>query len=261
MTFGTVADSLIRHGFARRVDVAEGLDLLAVARGRRLVQFGENVRSEVELHLQLLRVLLRGDDRGAAVRPAAPGPHHQLPAGLRRVRPAAAAAPASRACPVEAVALVSANDPPRDRRRGAPSSTRSVCLGCGVCVEACPRGAIALRPRPARVITPVGLGAPRRWSWRSSAASLAKLIFDTRSAGHRALAAILGVDPPPAAAQAGARQRAGQVTLPRAAARAAHGSARAVPGANESPGAVTPGPVEVTDTARVRAGGRARRAG
>ena len=43
MTFNTVAASLVRHGAARAVDAAECLDLLQQARGRSLVQFGENV--------------------------------------------------------------------------------------------------------------------------------------------------------------------------------------------------------------------------
>ena len=47
MTFGGTARSLIAHDYARRVDAAECLDLLAEARGRRLVQFGENVRERV----------------------------------------------------------------------------------------------------------------------------------------------------------------------------------------------------------------------
>ena len=60
----------------------------ACSRRRRdsLVQFGENVRERRELHLQLLRLLLRGDDRGAPLRPPAPGPHHELPARGRRGR-------------------------------------------------------------------------------------------------------------------------------------------------------------------------------
>ena len=47
MTFGGTARSLIKHGYARRADAAEGLDLLQEAHGRRLVQFGENVRRNV----------------------------------------------------------------------------------------------------------------------------------------------------------------------------------------------------------------------
>ena len=59
--------SLTRHGHARAVDVAEGLDLLDQAPTRNdLVQFGENVQHGRELHLQLLRLLLRGDDGAEA---------------------------------------------------------------------------------------------------------------------------------------------------------------------------------------------------
>ena len=47
MTFNGSADSLIRHGYARSVDVSEGLDLLQQAYESNLVQFGENVRERV----------------------------------------------------------------------------------------------------------------------------------------------------------------------------------------------------------------------
>ena len=47
MTFNGSADSLTRHGIARKVDAAEGLDLLQKARDNNLVQFGENVREKV----------------------------------------------------------------------------------------------------------------------------------------------------------------------------------------------------------------------
>ena len=49
MTFNTSADALTRHGYARAIDVAEGLDLLQQARDRGLVQFGENVQRGVNL--------------------------------------------------------------------------------------------------------------------------------------------------------------------------------------------------------------------
>ncbi len=47
MTFNNTADALSRHGHARRVDKAEGLDLLQQAYENNLVQFGENVRERV----------------------------------------------------------------------------------------------------------------------------------------------------------------------------------------------------------------------
>ena len=47
MTFNTSAGALIRHEYAREVDVQECLDLLQEARDRGLVQFGENVQRGV----------------------------------------------------------------------------------------------------------------------------------------------------------------------------------------------------------------------
>ena len=47
MTFNGPAESLIRHKIARKVDVAEGLDLLNKAQDNNLVQFGENVQERV----------------------------------------------------------------------------------------------------------------------------------------------------------------------------------------------------------------------
>jgi len=49
LTFNGPAESLIRHGIAREVDAAEGLDLLDKAQDCNLVQFGENVQEEVGL--------------------------------------------------------------------------------------------------------------------------------------------------------------------------------------------------------------------
>ena len=51
MTFNGSADSLTRHGIARRVDISEGIDLLQRARDNNLVQFGENVQRKSELYL------------------------------------------------------------------------------------------------------------------------------------------------------------------------------------------------------------------
>ncbi len=47
MTFNGTAQSLTRHGYARAVDVHEGMDLLQQAYEQNLVQFGENVRKRV----------------------------------------------------------------------------------------------------------------------------------------------------------------------------------------------------------------------
>ena len=47
MTFNGSADSLTRHGIAKKIEVSEGIDLLQKARDFNLVQFGENVQENV----------------------------------------------------------------------------------------------------------------------------------------------------------------------------------------------------------------------
>jgi len=95
------------------------------------------------------------------------------------------------ACPVEAMSLVSANDPQQPKRRTARLAT-DLCLGCGVCVRACGQESISLEPRAARVITPVNT-AQRYVMMAVERGTLQNLIFDNQvMASHRALAALLG---------------------------------------------------------------------
>jgi ferredoxin len=96
------------------------------------------------------------------------------------------------ACPVEAMALVSAEDPKLPKRRKARMLGDS-CLGCGVCVRACPTSALSLRSRPERVFTPVD-STHRAVLMAIERGKLQNLVFDNNAlASHRAMAAILGV--------------------------------------------------------------------
>ena len=189
MTFGATADSLIRHGHARAVDGSEGLELLAAARERGLVQFGENVREDVSFICNCCGCCCEA--MIAARRFGHLHPVHTTNY-LPEYSPATCKGCGScvNACPVEAVSLVSANDPHRPAARRAKLD-EELCLGCGVCVGACRRQAITMRPRPQRVITPLN-SAHRVVLMAMERGTLANLVFDAQSAGHRALAAILG---------------------------------------------------------------------
>ena len=81
LTFGGAADALVRAGIAEPITNEEGLEILATAKSAGLAQTRGQRQARDQLHLQLLRMLLRDD----AVHPAAR--HHRLDRVLELGRP------------------------------------------------------------------------------------------------------------------------------------------------------------------------------
>jgi ferredoxin len=191
MTFNTTAGSLIRHGYARSVDVAEGLALLDEARDRNLVQFGENVRNRVSFICNCCGCCCEA--MIAQRRFGLLNPVHTtnfLPV-VDRVKCTGCGSCAA-VCPVEAMALVSANDPQRPQKKRAKID-EGMCLGCGVCVRVCKTGSLSLASRPERVITPLD-SVHKAVLMAVERGKLQNFIFDNQVlASHRAMAAVLGV--------------------------------------------------------------------
>ena len=191
MTFGGVAESLVKHGVARSVEVEEGLALLDTAIGHNLVQFGENVRNSVSFICNCCGCCceaLLAAKRFAVLNPISTTNFlPRVDAGT-----CTGCGKCAEVCPVEAMGMVSAGDPHNSRRRKARVDV-AVCLGCGVCVRACPTQSISLVSREKRVITPVD-SAHRTVLMAIERGKLQNLIFDNQAlASHRAMAAILGV--------------------------------------------------------------------
>jgi ferredoxin len=191
MTFSNVAESLTKHGIARQVDKIEGLDLLQKAYDYNLVQFGENVREDVSFICNCCgcccEALL------AAKRFAILNPVHTT-AFLPEIDEVTCTGCGKcvDVCPVEAMGLVSANDPHTPRKRKARLDEQR-CLGCAVCVRNCPQKSITLKRIPKRIITPVD-STHRAVVMAIERGKLQNLIFDNRAlVYHRAMAAILGV--------------------------------------------------------------------
>jgi len=189
MTLNSTADSLARHGNARRISSGEGLDILQRAWDHGLVQFGENVQQRVNFicnccgcccealiahrrFLPLLSVQTTG---------YLPQVDEALCRGCRKC---------VTACPVEAMALISANDPVQPKRARARVDEQS-CIGCGVCVRACSRQALRLVARPKRVLTPMDT-AHRTMLMAIERNKVAELFADAElGTGYRALAAVV----------------------------------------------------------------------
>jgi len=191
MTFNVSAASLIKHGHARRVDEVEGMALLHQAYENNLVQFGENVREEVNFICNCCGCCCEAmiaARRFALMTPVhttnyIPEIHSENCNGCGKC---------VTVCPVEAMTLVSANDPRRPNMKLARLE-KHLCLGCGLCVQSCPKDSIHLEVRPQRVITPLN-GTHRAVVMAIERGKLQHLIFDNRVLlSHRALAAVLGV--------------------------------------------------------------------
>lgn len=191
MTFGTTAHSLSKYGYSRLIDKNEGMDLLQIAREHNLVQFGENAQNDVSFICNCCGCCceaLTSARRFAFLNPVEttnflPVVDELICNGCTKC---------TQACSVEAITMVSANDPQKPKKLKATVDEER-CLGCGVCVTTCKSNALSLKSLGKRVITPVN-SAHKTVMMAIERGTLQHLIFDNHALwNHRAMAAILGV--------------------------------------------------------------------
>jgi Pyruvate/2-oxoacid:ferredoxin oxidoreductase delta subunit len=184
MTFGNVADSLIRSGYAKRITAEECLVLLNQAYAHNLVQVGENVQNEVSFICNccgccceaLLAAKKFGTTLTIATTNYLPQISHESCTRCGKC---------VQVCPVDALEWDQEKSPALLRLK------EEMCLGCGICVRNCHFGALELERRERRVMTPVNT-VHRVVLTAIDKGMLPNLIFDNDAlASHRVLASIL----------------------------------------------------------------------
>jgi len=190
MTFNGAAESLTKHGYAKKITQEECLNLLQVAYDNNLVQFGENVQNKVAFICNccgccceaLVGARKVGVQNGIHTSNFLPKIHDNCIGCGKCVN----------VCPMEALALVNTNDPLNKNKKKAILLEEN-CIGCGVCHRNCNHSALTMEYREKRVITPVN-SAHRIVMEAIEAGKLQNLIFDNQAhLNHRIMASILGV--------------------------------------------------------------------
>jgi Pyruvate/2-oxoacid:ferredoxin oxidoreductase delta subunit len=180
MTFNGTASSLIKHKYARKVEVSEGLELLHEAYENNLVQCGENVREGVSFICNCCGCCCE-----AMVAARKFGMLHpvQTTAYIPKVNneSCSSCGRCVKACPIGAI----------EKNEAGIKINEDICLGCGVCVRSCFKKSLLFERRKEKIITPVN-SVHRLVLMAIEKGTLQNLIFDNQAFGsHRAMAAVL----------------------------------------------------------------------
>ncbi|MGB3365848.1 MAG: 4Fe-4S binding protein [Acidaminobacteraceae bacterium] len=180
MTFGTVASSLIRHGHARRVDSAEGMELLHKAYENNLVQCGENLKKGISFICNCCGCCCEALLAARRFGNLHPVETTQFLAKVDYDK-CINCGKCVKVCPVEAIS----------QNENNVDIMNELCLGCGICLRNCPSNAMKFKKRDMKIITPEN-SVHRAVLMAVEKGKLQNLIFDNNALySHRAMAAIL----------------------------------------------------------------------
>ncbi|WP_069997413.1 4Fe-4S dicluster domain-containing protein [Cellulosilyticum sp. I15G10I2] len=186
MTFGATASSLTKYGYARTVDVSEGLELLHIAYENNLVQCGENVREGVSFLCNCCGCCCEAMTTAKRFGMLNPIETTSFFPNIN-AHTCINCGKCERICPVACIEKT--KDPTIQPTRREPHP--DLCLGCGVCARNCPNGSITLLRRTKKILTPANT-THRTVLMAIEKGTLVDLICDNKAfMSHRAMAAVL----------------------------------------------------------------------
>ena len=155
MSLNVGADYVIRHGQGKAIPAERALEILDQSRQEGLVYIADNVQRRVTYICSCC---------GCCCGQLQAINRHGLPGVVKTSAYLAVidstrctgCGRCARRCPIQAIEIRAL--PPHVRRKARMYSQvdESVCLGCGVCKPACRKGALTMKPRAERVLTPEG---------------------------------------------------------------------------------------------------------
>lgn len=190
LSLNYAAAIVIRNGMAKAITTGEAMHILEQCKEAGLAQTGDNVQRKVTYICNccgcccgMVRALKTYNIRNAIV-----SSNWIMEVDLSKCN---GCGKCVEACPTGAIEIVEEREGGKKRRWAVRDET--LCLGCGVCYSVCKFDAIAMKPRPQRVLTPETV-FDREVIMAIERGKLANLIFPQRERlSHRAIGRVVGV--------------------------------------------------------------------
>ena len=201
LSFDSVAYTLSKHGYGRKIDASEALDIVNKAYEYNLVQCGENVQKSPSFMCNCCKCHCEAFVSARKFGLLVPvNTTSYIP--VVDTEKCIGCGKCNKVCPMDAITVseheIKINtelDLNKENviTKKCAGVNKDICLGCGVCVKNCPVGAIKLERRKEQIITPVTT-VHRVVLAAIEKSQLQNLIFDNSAyKSHKAMAAILAV--------------------------------------------------------------------